>query len=235
MVPMEPEVIFPIVILVLIGCWVVSDFISSPPPPSAPPPNKRSQHHPQPRPDPNPDPCTLSRSQAKPSFKHRSAPFVAFPQKHVEAPVPQTPKTISGKAWVTDGDGIRVSGKEIRLAGLDAPEHYQPAKSRNGKWFDHGKRVKIALIKKVGGKNVCVTINSQDKYGRYVGVVRCDGEDIGEWLVREGHAISAYDPMYKQVEQEAQRARRGMWDHAVNIDPRDWRHRPRKGGKFTSS
>ena len=28
--------------------------------------------------------------------------------------------TISGKAFVTDGDGLRVSGTEIRLAGLDA-------------------------------------------------------------------------------------------------------------------
>ena len=30
--------------------------------------------------------------------------------------------TITGKAYVTDGDGIRVSGYTIRLASLDAPE-----------------------------------------------------------------------------------------------------------------
>ena len=27
--------------------------------------------------------------------------------------------TITGKAYVTDGDGLRVAGQEIRLAGLD--------------------------------------------------------------------------------------------------------------------
>ena len=30
--------------------------------------------------------------------------------------------TIAGKAYVTDGDGIRVSGQEVRFAGLDSPE-----------------------------------------------------------------------------------------------------------------
>ena len=36
--------------------------------------------------------------------------------------------TITGKAYVTDGDGIRVSGYNVRLADLDAPEWDQLAK-----------------------------------------------------------------------------------------------------------
>ena len=35
---------------------------------------------------------------------------------------------ITGKAYVTDGDGIRVSGQEVRFAGLDAPEWDQMTK-----------------------------------------------------------------------------------------------------------
>lgn len=100
--------------------------------------------------------------------------------------------TITGKAYVIDGDGIRVSGYNIRLAGLDAPEWDQWAQHRHGYWFKHGKRVKSALIRAIGGKRVRVTIKGYDKYGRVLGTVTCDGKDVGEWLVRNGHAIAAY-------------------------------------------
>ena len=138
--------------------------------------------------------------------------------------------TISGKAYVTDGDGIRVSGQEIRLTGLDAPEWDQPAQHRDGYWFARGKRVKSALIREVGGRHVQVAIEDYDKFGRALGVVTCDGRDIGEWLVREGHAIAAYGERYKRVEREARIAKRGMWAHARNIDPRAWRHREARKG-----
>ena len=136
--------------------------------------------------------------------------------------------TLAGKAYVTDGDGIRVSGQEVRFAGLDAPEWDQVAKHRDGYWFGHGKRVKSALIRQIGGKQVFVKIENQDKFGRAVGIVTCNGEDVGEWLVREGYAIAAYSDRYRHIEQEAREAKRGMWSHAVNIDPRRWRHRKKR-------
>ena len=140
-----------------------------------------------------------------------------------------TTRRMTGKAYVTDGDGIRVAGQEVRLAGLDAPEHDQKAKHQGGYWFNHGKRVKSALILEIGGKSVDVSVESVDKFGRLVGTVTCKGRDIGEWLVREGHAIAAYDDRYRNVEREARKAQRGMWAHAHNFEPRSHRHRePRK-------
>lgn len=50
--------------------------------------------------------------------------------------------TASGRAKVTDGDGIKVRGYCVRLAGLDAPEWNQTAKHRFGFCFNQGKRVK---------------------------------------------------------------------------------------------
>ena len=135
--------------------------------------------------------------------------------------------TLAGKAYVTDGDGIRVSRQEVRFAGLDAPEWDQRAKHKDGYWFGHGKRVKSALIREIGGKRVHVTVEDYDRFGRAVGSVTCNGKDVGEWLVREGHAIAAYSDRYKQIEREARQSKRGMWGHAVNIDPRRWRHRSR--------
>ena len=133
--------------------------------------------------------------------------------------------TLIGKAYVTDGDGIRVSGQEVRIAGLDAPEFDQVARHRDGYWYPHGRHVKSALIREIGGKRVHVTVERYDKFGRAIGIVTYDNMDVGEWLVREGHARAMYDDRFKHIEQEARNARRGMWRHATNIDPRKWRHR----------
>ena len=147
------------------------------------------------------------------------------PAHRVESPA----RTITGKAYVTDGDGIRVARQEVRLAGLDAPEWDQKARHRDGYWFNHGKRVKSALIQEIGGKHVRVSVESVDKFGRLLGTVTYKSRDIGEWLVWEGHSIAAYSDRYIHVEREAREAKRGTWAHAHNFDPRAHRHRePRK-------
>ncbi len=165
--------------------------------------------------------------------RHRAASPVPVapprPVRRVEIPT----RTISGKAYVTDGDGVRVAGHEVRLAGLDAPEWDQKAKDRNGRWFNHGRFVKSALIREIGGKHVRVAVEGKDKFGRLLGTVTCNGRDVGEWLVREGHAIAAYDDRYKRVEREARKAKRGMWGHAHNFDPRAHRHRKPEGSPTT--
>ena len=143
-------------------------------------------------------------------------------------PTPEAGSVIAGKAWVTDGDGLRVARREIRFAALDAPEWDQWAKHGDGYWFRHGKRVKSALIGAIGGKHVEVTVEGRDRYGRLVGTVMCDGKDVGAWLVRNGHAIAAYGDRYKEVEREARRERRGLWGHDVAFDPRHWRRRRAK-------
>ena len=140
-------------------------------------------------------------------------------------PAPDAGSVIAGKAWVTDGDGLRVSGHRVRFAGLDAPELDQWAKHGDGYWFKHGKRVKRALIRTVGGRHVEVTVEGVDQYGRVLGCVTCDGKDVGAWLVRNGHAIAAYSDRYKDIESEARREKRGLWSHEVAFDPRDWRRK----------
>ena len=144
-------------------------------------------------------------------------------RRHV--PAPGAGSVITGKAWVTDGDGLRVSGHRVRFAGLDAPELDQWAKHRDGTWFKHGRRVKRALIRAVGGRHVEVTVEGSDQYGRVLGRVTCDGKDVGAWLVRNGHAIAAYGDRYKDIENEARREGRGLWSHEVAFDPRYWRRR----------
>lgn len=129
---------------------------------------------------------------------------------------------IAGKARVTDGDGIKVSGHTIRLAGLDAPEWDQKAKNKDGYWYNEGLRAKSELNGRIGGKPVEVQVYNTDKYGRLVGTVLYEDKDVGEWLVRQGYAIAAYGDQYKHAEAEARRAQRGRWGDAVVYDPRAW-------------
>ena len=136
----------------------------------------------------------------------------------------ELPRIVVGKAFVTDGDGLRVAGHEIRVAGIDAAEYDQRARSaRTGRWFDEGWWVKKALIGKVGGRHVEVKVRDRDKFDRLVGHVTCEGEDIGEWLVRNGYAIAAYSDRYMHVERVARKERRGRWGFTRAHDPRSHR------------
>ena len=129
---------------------------------------------------------------------------------------------------MTDGDGLRVKGYRIRFAQLDAPELDQRAKHEDGYWIRHGKRVRSKLTEVIGSKHVRVAVEDYDQYDRLVGKVTFDDKDVGEWLVRNGHAVAAYGDRYKEVEREARREKRGMWGHAVVWHPKEWRRRNRR-------
>ena len=89
--------------------------------------------------------------------------------------------------------------------------------------MDEGKRVKSALIRKIGGKKVRVTVEGVDRYGRILGVVTCEDEDIGKWLVEKGYAVAAYGNRYVAEEAAARKSRRGRWSYAKVCDPYEWR------------
>lgn len=111
---------------------------------------------------------------------------------------------------VGDGDTVyvRVGGGRpvaVRLHGLDAPERCQ----------DGGPAATAALARRVHRRDVHVAARATDTYGRTVGVLTLDGEDIGEWLVREGHAWSsgprgAKGP-YAAAERSARRRHAGIF------------------------
>ena len=113
---------------------------------------------------------------------------------------------------------MRVAGREIRIAGLDAAEPDREATRRDGDRFGHGKQARSALIREIGGEQVRVSVEGRDAFGRLLGSVTRDGRDIGGWLVREGHAI-ARGGRYERAEREARETGRGMWAQARDLDP----------------
>ena len=94
-------------------------------------------------------------------------------------PAPQ-PATLTGKAYVIDGDTIVVRKTKIRLAGIDAPELDMP-------W---GQKSKWAMVAICRGHVITVELNGERSHDRLVGTAYLpDGRDIGAELVRQGLAL----------------------------------------------
>lgn len=134
------------------------------------------------------------------------------------------PYFVRGKCWVVDADDISIDGQRIRLSGIDAPESDQIATRWNGSTYQSGEVVKRMLCKKIGGKTVDVQIEGTDKYGRKIGTVFLNGQDINRRMVRKGLAVAAYGNQYKEDESFARKQRNGMWGDKIAYDPRHWKH-----------
>lgn len=131
---------------------------------------------------------------------------------------------VYGQCWVIDADDISVNSERIRLSGIDAPESDQTAVGWDGTTYDQGEVVKRMLCKKIGGKRVEVRIDGTDRYGRKIGTVFLNGEDINRRMVRKGLAIAAYGNQYKEDESIARKLRKGMWRDKIAYDPRYWKY-----------
>jgi endonuclease YncB( thermonuclease family) len=122
---------------------------------------------------------------------------------------------------VVDGDSITVlRGRErvsVRLVDIDAPEHTQPFSSSS-------KRALEALVK---GQTVLVVEHGQDKYHRTLARIYRGDLDVNAEQVRQGMAwvyrhYSA-DRNLEQIEAEARKQRRGLWQGAKPVPPWVWR------------
>lgn len=126
---------------------------------------------------------------------------------------------------VSDGDTlwVRPTGggtpRQVRLEGIDAPEICQP----------YGTRSRDALAARVLRRRVQVVSQLHDSYRRELGRVSVEGQDLGRWMVSNGHAWSyrfrANRGPYAMQQARAKKARLGLWSRRAPIEPRDFRQR----------
>jgi endonuclease YncB( thermonuclease family) len=126
---------------------------------------------------------------------------------------------------VVDGDTVWVKTNasqpplKVRLEGIDAPEICQAG----------GVQASDALKSRVLGQGVTVTSGAHDDYGRTVGTLHLQGQDVGRWLVANGHAwVYSYrhkKALYAEEFAQAQWARRGIFSEAAPEEPRLFRKR----------
>ena len=129
---------------------------------------------------------------------------------------------------VTDGDTVTVlrdrEPVKVRLTEIDAPERKQP----------FGQRSRQHLADLVFRKEVLVVEHGKDRYGRTLGRLKLGAVDANEEQIRSGMAW-VYDKYVVDrslygLQDEAKRARRGLWADPEPVPPREWR-RSRRGGK----
>ena len=131
---------------------------------------------------------------------------------------------LTGPAKVIDGDTIVVADQLIRLHGIDAPELDQTFQWR-GQDIACGTMSLAALEALIAGVKVRCEVVERDRHGRLVAkVFSPNGVDIGRRLVSSGWALAyrRYSKDYVDAENEARKARRGMW-RGTFVKPWQWR------------
>jgi endonuclease YncB( thermonuclease family) len=123
---------------------------------------------------------------------------------------------------VHDGDTITVRADwrtvRIRLACIDAPELGQ----------SFGARAKQRLSDLAMRRTVRVEVVDKDSYGRLVGRVSVDGDDLNLAMVQSGLAWHyryhcPNDTALADAERKARVERRGLWADPHPVQPHRWR------------
>ena len=129
---------------------------------------------------------------------------------------------------IADGDTITIldsanTQHRIRLQGIDAPESHQA----------FGEQSRLNLSEMIFGKDVSVSYQKVDQYGRLVGKILLDGKDINLEQVKAGMAwhYKFYEDeqtpedrdLYARAEAEARAAHLGLWQNPNPTEPYHFR------------
>jgi endonuclease YncB( thermonuclease family) len=134
---------------------------------------------------------------------------------------PATGPAVSGTAHVIDGDSLRVSGRELRLKGVDAPEGRQTCQ-RDGREWPCGEAAADRLRALTTRRTTVCEVVETDRFDRGLAYCKVDGEDINAKLVSDGMAVNFGS--YTREEADARSARRGLWSGTFE-KPQEWRRR----------
>jgi endonuclease YncB( thermonuclease family) len=114
-------------------------------------------------------------------------------------------------SWVMDGDTVLLLPEgehepvKFRIQGIDAPESCQPG----------GEASRDALIARVLRRTVRIEAHGHDSYGRRLGRLFADDQDVGAEMVRSGQAWAWSHRVgrgpYAALQREAEHSRRGLF------------------------
>ncbi len=110
----------------------------------------------------------------------KSAPKAVPQEKPLNLPPIPASLKLRGKAYVIDGDTIRIGKTKIRLAGVDAPETHMP----------YGQKAKWAMVEICKGQVISAELTGERSFDRLVGTCYLpDGRDIGAEIIKKGLAL----------------------------------------------
>ncbi|MCH9764820.1 MAG: thermonuclease family protein [Alphaproteobacteria bacterium] len=126
----------------------------------------------------------------------------------------------SGRAQLVDGDSLHLSGYEVRMVGIDAPEGQQNCQ-KDGKTWACGREARRALERLIAGRKILCRFEGRDKHRRMLGTCEVAGRNLNQAMVEAGFAV-AFGRRYVREEDAAKSARRGLWAGTFER-PQDWR------------
>lgn len=130
---------------------------------------------------------------------------------------------------VGDGDSITLldahkQRHRIRLAEIDAPELGQA----------YGQASKRTLKELIGQQQVRIHLLDIDQYGRIIGIVYLNDQDVNAYMLTQGMAWVYHRYLRRaelhHIEQEAREQKRGLWQQPEHqrIAPWTWRQQQRQ-------
>ena len=121
-------------------------------------------------------------------------------------------QVITGQGKAIDGDSIAMTGFDVRLAGIDAPEALQTCERGEENWAC-GQEAKALLSALVDGKVLSCHQRGSDKYNRVVASCKAGRTDVAEALVRAGLAVALpqFSDQYVFAEAQAKSRGVGIW------------------------
>lgn len=133
-------------------------------------------------------------------------------------------QVIRGDASAVDGDTLELSGKRIRLFGIDAPESDQTCQKDGASWAC-GMVATQQLSALLEGQKVECRGSGVDQYGRMFGVCSAAGEELNQVMVEQGWAVACrqYSDDYIAAELRAKSGDLGIWSSKFML-PSDYRH-----------
>jgi endonuclease YncB( thermonuclease family) len=140
--------------------------------------------------------------------------------------------TEGARVHVIDGDSLRIGGRVIRLADVDAVELHQSCRDTNGMAWDCGHEARDALEAMVAGGGLSCQSRTTDRYGRAVAQCTTHAvKDLSAAMVAKGWAVSGdirRAGIHATEEQKARTAKLGIWRGTFE-QPSEWRAaHPRK-------
>ena len=141
----------------------------------------------------------------------------------------------SGKDWevfdqktahvtrVVDGDTLHIrlqdgTEEKIRMLGIDAPEMHDDTTHQPAYWAQNATKY---LHDRADGKDVILRLEpleTRDRYGRLLAYIYLSDADCLNFdCIHDGQVFAdrrfkhSYKPQYEQSENEARRAKRGIW------------------------
>ena len=131
---------------------------------------------------------------------------------------------IFGKAYITDGDTIKINGKKIRLHGIDTPEIEQYCLNQKMEQYLCGKSAKDFVKNITKNKNIKCFKNDVDRYGRIVATCYIGEKDLNGLIVEQGWGLAyrKYSRKYISNEKSAKEEALGIWSGKF-VKPWEWR------------